>query len=73
MSKKLEKKNLQLKEKQKALDEIRNEFSKLKSLYEKTFKERNYLVEQISLTSKRILVAEKLTNLLSDEGVRWEL
>ena len=43
----------------------------MKDLFDKTTREKLELEKRIELTVKRIGVAEKLTLLLVDEGIRW--
>lgn len=61
-----------LKEKQDALKVVMDKVAQLNKLVEDTVAEKNRLQEESDTTAKRLVRAEKLTNGLNSEGVRWK-
>lgn len=57
--------------KQKELDKVKDKVAKLQKDCEETLEFKNKLQSDLDLTGKRLERAEKLTNLLKDEGLRW--
>lgn len=57
--------------KQKELEKVKEKVAKLQKDCEETLDFKNKLQADLDLTGKRLERAEKLTNLLKDEGLRW--
>lgn len=66
-----EAKNKELYMKQKELNKVKEKVAKLQKECEETLEFKNKLQSDLNLTSKRLERAEKLTDLLKDEGHRW--
>ena len=72
MNEALDEANAALAEKQAALKEIVDKVNELKRVCDETLAEKNRLVSEAEKTRKRLVRAEKLTDGLAEEGVRWK-
>lgn len=72
MKAKLDAANRALGQKQAELKEVRDNLDKLQKECDLTMQKKEELFLQIDLTEQRLGRAAKLTELLADEGVRWE-
>jgi len=57
--------------KEEELDKVKQKVTKLEKECNETVAFKKKLEKDIATTNKRLIAAEKLTDLLSDEGVRW--
>ena len=71
MQAKLDVKLKELRIKEEELDKVKQKVTKLEKECNETVAFKKKLEKDIATTNKRLIAAEKLTDLLSDEGVRW--
>lgn len=71
MQLKLDVKLKELKVKEDELDKVKQKVAKLEKECNETVAFKKKLEKDITTTKNRLVAAEKLTELLSDEGVRW--
>jgi len=57
--------------KEEELDKVKQKVTKLEKECNEIVAFKKKLEKDIATTNKRLIAAEKLTDLLSDEGVRW--
>lgn len=72
MQSKLDEKNRELQQKQKELRKVQEKVQKLRSEYEETLQLKEKLQADLEKTNNRLIAAEKLQDLLADEGIRWK-
>jgi len=72
MQAKLDLKNKELMVKQDELQKVRDRVAKLQKECDETVDRKNKLMEELERTARRCVAAEKLTELLADEGIRWK-
>jgi dynein heavy chain len=72
MNEELAKTTKALNEKQAALKEVMDRVAELNDLCDRTVAEKNRLQQESDTTAARLVRAEKLTNGLNSEGVRWK-
>ena len=72
MNAELAKTTAALKEKQASLKKVQDKVAELNELCDKTVAEKNRLQQESDTTAARLVRAEKLTNGLNSEGVRWK-
>ena len=72
MTLKLEAANHELENKKAELDEVQENLDKLQRECDETMRKKEELMKEITLTQQRLERAGKLTELLADEGVRWQ-
>lgn len=68
----LDAKKGQLRIKEEELNKVKEKVAKLQADCDETMQKKKQLEDDIEKTKNRLIAAEKLTSLLSDEGVRWE-
>ena len=71
MQAKLDVKLKELRIKEEELDKVKQKVTKLEKECNETVAFKKKLEKDIATTKNRLIAAEKLTELLSDEGVRW--
>ena len=71
MQAKLDVKLKELRIKEEELDKVKQKVTKLEKECNETVAFKKKLEKDIATTNNRLIAAEKLTELLSDEGVRW--
>ncbi|KAL4470156.1 hypothetical protein ABPG72_009081 [Tetrahymena utriculariae] len=69
---KLDIKNNELKLKMNELQKVKDKVQKLQEECDKTAQIKRQLEEELERTKNRLIAAEKLQDLLADEGVRWK-
>ena len=72
MSKKLKAANKELEQKQSELAEVKAKVEKMQRECDETMQKKEELLKDIEMTQQRLFRAAKLTELLADEGVRWQ-
>eukprot|EP00825_Cyclidium_porcatum_P006754 TRINITY_DN1337_c0_g1_i4.p1 TRINITY_DN1337_c0_g1~~TRINITY_DN1337_c0_g1_i4.p1 ORF type:complete len:1759 (+),score=318.71 TRINITY_DN1337_c0_g1_i4:667-5943(+) len=65
-------KRRELEQKEQELQKVKDRVTQLQAECEKTIQLKNKLEKDIEQTKNRLIAAEKLTDLLADEGIRWK-